>query len=289
VVEPRAGLQYQATPSSTVSLAYGLHSTLQPLLTYFYQSPQADGTYALTNQDLGFTRAHHLVLAHDRQLTDNLRLRVEGYHQWLFDAPVERTPSYFSLLTEGSSFGPLNKGNLVNEGTGRNYGVEITLERAFAQGYYFLLTSSLFNSKYKGSDGVERNTPFNTRHVANALVGREFAVGRRRNTFTISLRGATTGGTYVTPINTEASRANRHAVYYYDRAFSEQQTPYFRADVKVGYKINRAGLTHEIAFDLQNVTGNRNIFQQAYNPRTNTIGTAYQQGFLPVPFYRLTF
>jgi hypothetical protein len=29
------------------------------------------------------------------------------------------------------------------------------------------------------------------------------------------------------------------------------------------------------------VTNNRNVFQQAYNQRTNRIGTAYQQGFLP--------
>jgi hypothetical protein len=289
VAEPRAGLQYQATPASTISLAYGLHSSLSPLLTYFYQSKQADGRYALTNKDLGFTRAHHLVLAYDRQLTDNLRLRVEGYHQWLFDAPVERTPSYFSLLTEGSSFAPLNKSNLVNEGTGRNYGLELTLERAFAQGYYFLLTTSLFQSKYKGSDGVERNTPFNTQHVANALVGREFKVGHRDNTFTVSLKAATTGGKYTTPLNTEASGIAKSAVYRYDAAFSARQAAYFRADVKVGYKINRARLTHEIAVDLQNVTGNENVFQQAYNPRTNGIGTAYQQGFLPVPFYRLTF
>ncbi|UYZ64452.1 TonB-dependent receptor [Hymenobacter weizhouensis] len=289
VVEPRAGLQYQLTPSSTLSAAYGLHSALSPLLTYFYQSRQPDGSYALTNRDLGFTRSHHFVLAYDRQLTDNLRLRAEGYYQRLFDAPVERTPSYFSGLTEGADFAPTNKGNLVNDGTGRNYGVELTLERAFAQGYYFLLTTSVFDSKYKGSDGVERNTPFNTKFVANALVGREFRVGRRDNTFTVSLRAATTGGRYVTPINYEASSQARTAVFRYNQAFSQQQDAYFRADVKLGYKINRARLTHEIAVDLQNVSNRENVFQQAYNPRTNRIGTAYQQGFLPVPFYRVTF
>nr|WP_231590630.1 TonB-dependent receptor [Hymenobacter terrenus] len=289
VVEPRLGLQYQVSAGSTVSLAYGLHSTLQPLLTYFYQTEQTDGSYVLTNKDLGFTRSHHLVLAYDRQLSDNLHLRVEGYHQWIFDAPVERTPSYFSQLTQGVDFGPTNKGNLVNEGTGRNYGLELTLERSFSHGYYFLLTGSLFESRYKGSDGVERNTPFNTQFVANALVGREFRVGSRGNTFTVSLKAATTGGRYVTPINLEASSSIRTAVYEYDRAFSVQQPNYFRADMKIGYKINRARLTHEIALDLQNVSANQNIFQQAYNPRTNAIGTAYQQGFLPVPFYRLTF
>ena len=289
VVEPRAGLQYQASPSSSISVAYGLHSSLSPLLTYFYQSRQPDGSSVLTNKELGFTRSHHFVLAYDRQLSDNLRLRAEGYYQSLFDAPVERTPSYFSGLTEGTDFAPTNKGNLVNEGTGRNYGLELTLERAFAQGYYFLLTTSVFDSKYEGSDGVERNTPFNTKYVANALVGREFKVGRKDNTFTVSLRAATTGGRYITPINYEASSQAGTAVFQYDRAFSEQQDQYFRADIKLGYKINRARLTHEIAVDLQNVSNKENVFQQAYNPRTQKIGTAYQQGFLPVPFYRLTF
>ena len=288
-VEPRVGLQYQASASSTVSLAYGLHSAMQPLLTYFYESRLPDGSYSLTNLDLGFTRSHHLVLAYDRQLTDNLHLRLEGYHQWLFDAPVERLPSSYSLLNSGTDFGPINRGNLINAGTGRNYGLELTLERAFHRGYYFLLTGSLFDSKYVGSDGVRRNTAYNTHYVVNALAGREVAIGRKSNTLTLSGKLTTTGGKYITPLDYDASTAARTPVYRTDRAFSEQQVPYFRADVKVSYKINRAHLTHELALDLQNVSGHKNVFQQAYNPRTNTIGTAYQQGFLPVPFYRLTF
>ena len=289
VVEPRAGLQYQLSAGSSLSVAYGLHSTLQPLLTYFTQAQRPNGTYAETNRDLGFTRSHHAVLAYDRQLSDNLRLRVEGYHQWIFDAPVERTASSYSALTEGVDFNAPVKTNLVNEGTGRNYGLELTLERSFSRGYYFLLTSSLFESNYKGSDGVARNTPFNTGYAANALFGREFRVGRRDNTFTVSLRGALTGGRYETPILLPESGTAGRAIYDYGRAFSEQQPAYFRADVKLGYKINRPRLTHEIAFDLQNVSGNENIFQRTYNPRTNKIGTSYQQGFLPVPFYRVTF
>lgn len=194
---------------------------------------------------------------------------------------MERRATYYSALTEGTDFAAPNRGNLVNAGTGRNYGLELTLERAFAQGYYFLLTGSLFESKYKGSDGVERNTPFNTQAVANALVDREFKIGRRDNTFTVSLKGAVTGGRYETPIDLEASRSVHEAVFQYDRAYTQRQPNYFRADVKLDYKINRARLTHEIAVDLQNVSGNENVFQRAYNPRTNVIGTSYQQGFCP--------
>ena len=288
-LEPRLGLQYQLTASRTLSLAYGLHSSLQPLLAYFYQSPQPDGPPRLSNHDLGFTRSHHLVLAYDQQLTENLHLRAEGYHQWLFDAPVERFASSYSLLTEGADFTPNKRGNLVNAGTGRNYGLELTLERSFAQGYYFLLTGSLFESKYRGSDGVLRNTPFNSHFATNALLGRELRLGARGNLISLSLKATTTGGRYETPINLAASGVAHTAVLRTDQAFSQQQPTYFRADVKLGYKINRLRLTHEIALDLQNVTANQNVFQRAYNPRTNQVGTAYQQGFLPVPFYRLTF
>jgi len=130
---------------------------------------------------------------------------------------------------------------------------------------------------------------FNTHYVVNALAGREFKVGHANNTFTLSLRAATTGGKYSTPLDLAASSQQRVARYRYDQAFSQQQAAYFRADVKIGYKLNRPRLTHELALDLQNVTNHQNVFQQAYNPRTNQLGTAYQQGFLPVPFYRLTF
>ena len=96
--------------------------------------------------------------------------------------------------------------------------------------------------------------------------------GRKTNTFTIGLKAATTGGRYETPLNLEASGRQGRAMYDYSRAFSEQLPAYFRADVKLGYKINRARLTHEIAVDLQNVSGAENIFQRSYNPRTNKIG-----------------
>jgi outer membrane receptor protein involved in Fe transport len=90
------------------------------------------------------------------------------------------------VLTEGADFAPTDRGNLVNDGTGRNYGLELTLEKYFSRNYYFLVTGSLFDAKYEGSDGIERNTPFNGRYVVNALAGREFHVGRRDNVLSLN-------------------------------------------------------------------------------------------------------
>jgi hypothetical protein len=147
----------------------------------------------------------------------------------------------------------------------------------------------LFDSKYTGSDGMERNTPFNSRYVLNTLFGKEFRLGRRDNILSINWKLTTAGGRFVRPINLTASAEARATVYDDSRAFMQQQDGYFRTDLKLGFKMNRRRLTHEIAIDLQNFTNNQNVFQQAYNPRTNRVGTAYQQGFLPIPFYRLTF
>jgi hypothetical protein len=288
-LEPRAGLSYGLADGSAINLGYGLHSNLQPVLTYFYQTQNPDGTYSLTNKDLGFTRSHHFVLGYERQLAENLRLKVETYYQAIFDAPVERNPSYYSILTEGADFAPIDKANLVNKGTGSNMGIELTLEKNFSNNYYFLLTGSVFDAKYKGSDGIERNSPFNSHYVFNVLAGKDFIIGKRDNVLTLSWKLTSAGGRYVRPINLEASKAARYTVYDDARAFEQQQDGYFRTDLKISYKLNRKRLTHEIALDLQNVTANQNVFQQAYNARTGRIGTAYQQGFLPVPFYRLTF
>jgi hypothetical protein len=287
-IEPRVGLQY-GLGRNRLSVAYGLHSNLQPILTYFYQTQNTDGSYSLSNKDLGFTRSHHFVLGFERNLTESIRLKTEIYYQSIFNAPVERTASYYSILTEGASFGPIDKGNLINNGTGTNYGLELTLEKSFSDNYYFLLTGSLFDSKYKGSDDVERNSPFNGRYVVNVLAGKDFHIGRKNNILTVSWKLTNAGGRFVRTIDLQKSALEKTTSYDDSQAFTQQQSAYFRTDLKIGYKLNRKHLTHEIAIDLQNFTNNKNVFEQSYNPRTGKIGTAYQQAFLPIPFYRLTF
>ncbi len=288
-LEPRLGFNYVLTPASSLNVAYGLHSNLQPINVYFYQSQLANGNYRQTNKDLGFTRSHHFVVGYERSLTENLRLKVESYYQSLYNVPVEQRPSYYSILTEGANFNPISVDSLVNTGTGRNYGLEVTLEKYFSNNYYFLVTGSFFDSKYKGSDGIERNTPFNSKYVLNLLAGKEFHIGRKDNVLTINWKLTTAGGRYIQVVDLARSAASHSTVFDEGEAYTRQQAAYFRTDVKIGFKMNRKRATHELAIDLQNVTNHQNIFQQAYNPRTNRIGTAYQQGFLPVPFYRLTF
>lgn len=285
-VEPRMGFSYKAGERSTISVAYGLHSQLQPLPVYFNTRPDGSRT---SNEDLGFTRSHHGVLAYDRTLGSNWRVKLETYYQWLFGVPVERNGSAFTMLNTGADFGSPTEDDLVNDGTGRNYGAEVTVERTFSKGIYGLVTASVFRSEAKASDGVWRSTTFDAGYVFNALAGKEWRVGKRGNTISVDLKATYAGGRRYSPIDIEASQLALREVRDESRTNELQYDPYFRADVKLFYRMQRKRVTHEMGIDLQNVSGQRNIYARYFDDRTQKVVTEYQLGFFPIPLYRLLF
>jgi hypothetical protein len=286
-VEPRFGLQYTFRNGQSVSAGYGLNSQAQSTYAYYVQTPTPAGP-AYTNKKLDFTKSHHFVLSYENRLSENLLLKIEPYYQSIFNVPVERNSSSFSVLNTGSNFANMDEDSLVNNGSGRNYGVELTLERYFNKGYYFLITTSLFDSKYKGSDGIQRNTAFNSHYVFNILAGKEIKIGAN-NVVSASIKTTFVGGKYISPLNLEESRRRGGAVYDERNAFSQRQNAYFRTDIRLTYRKELRKSTIEASLDLQNVSATKNIFQQTYNPRTNSLATEYQQGFFPVPLFRFTF
>lgn len=172
-LEPRLGVRWVAGSGNVLSLGYGLHSQTQSLYQYFAHLPQQPA-HAMHNYDMGFTRSHHFVAGWDKGFSKNIRTRVEAYYQYLFNIPVElRENSSFSNINQGSSFSRIFPDSLQNTGTGQNYGLELTVEKSFSKSYYVLFTGSIFNSTYKGNDGVARSTDYNGRYAMNVLAGFE--------------------------------------------------------------------------------------------------------------------
>jgi hypothetical protein len=292
-IEPRLALNYDLNEKNTISLGYGIHSQSIPVPILLLQNLNMEGEMVQSNIDLEMSRSQHFVLGYDSKLGANWRAKIEAYYQIINNVPVESTPSSFSLLNLGDDFGfPEDKFNLVNEGSGTNYGIELTIERFFAKGYYGLLTASIYDSKYEGSDGVERNSAFNNGYVLNALFGKEFKIGKTgRKSFVVDTKITTAGGRYYTPVDLEASQTAGREIVNEANAYTERYDPYFRWDVKFGMKINskRKQLTHHFYFDFQNVTDNENIFARRYNRLTNSVNNVNQLGFFPDFMYRIQF
>jgi len=292
VIEPRASMTYRLHSNHTINLGYGLHhqNIATPLL---FLNKEVDGVITNPNEDLDFVSSQHFVLGYDVKIARNWRAKIETYFQKIDNAAIDRFSSSYSSLTEGADFTfSTDNTDLVNSGTGENIGLEITLEKSFDKGYHAMITSSFFESTYKGSDGIERSTPFDTGHIVNFLAGKEFKFGEnKKNIFSIDGRFVSSGGKRFTPVNLAASQNAGYEVLQEDLAFSDQYEDYIRLDLKFSltYNSNEKKRSHKFYIDLQNLTNRANIFARTYNRTTNSVEQIDQNGFFPDFGYRFQF
>ena len=294
LLEPRASVRWRPDNRQSFTAGYGRHSQIQPKVIYFSQTylPESN-SYLITNRDLKSTKADHFVLGYNNLLAKNFRLKAEVYYQNLFNIPVKENPEtdeerQFSMVNAGDFFAIPNEDYLVNKGKGKNYGLELTLEKFLSHGFYVLFTSSLFDSKYKTLDNKWRNTAFNGNYVFNLLGGYEKSISQKLM-ITIDLKSVLAGGRRYVPINLNESINERETVYDWSRAWEEKHKDYFRTDVRFGLKLNGKKTSQEWAIDLQNVTNYKSIFMEEFDANKNEITPIYQQGFFPMFLYRIQF
>ncbi|MFP4555575.1 MAG: TonB-dependent receptor [Bacteroidales bacterium] len=296
-IEPRFGIKYGFAPRHAISIGYGLHSQTSPLFVYFLQEPQDNNTYELTNTDLGLTKSHHVVLGYDFKINPFTRIKLETYYQHIFDAPVDDMGSNsFSILNNGASFEfSMPSYYLANKGTGENYGVELTLERFLNKGLYFLVTTSLFESKYTGSDNSTYNSAFNNNYVVNGLIGKEFELSKNnpkvKQSLAIDIKTMLAGGKRTTPWEAVLNEATQEyeRQWDYSRAFSEQLGNYHKTDLKISFRSNKMGVTQEWAIEITNLFNVENVHGESFNERTGERDFIYQSPFMLIPQYRIIF
>ena len=290
-IEPRAALEWKLSNRQSLSAAVGFHSKQEHLAAYVFEGTLMDGTPRTANKELGLTKSFHAVLGYDHRLRENLRLKTEIYYQHLFDIPVETLPgSTKSILNATDIWDIIFIEKSGNEGTGRNYGVDLTLERFFTNNYYFLLTGSAYRSLYSPFDGHEYSTRYDGRYSFHALGGKEFKLGHsKKNILGVNGKAILAGGNRYTPVNLAASIEKGEQVLYEDRPFEARAGDYWRFDIGLSYKINKQRMTHTILLDIQNVTGRLNVYSQYYDNETKQVESWTQTGFFPVFNYRVEF
>ena len=290
-IEPRMALAWQFAPNKSINFGFGIHEQMLPLPVYLQTQP-VNGAQVLINKNIDFSRSTQFVLSYQQSLGTDWRLKVELYYQDMSQIPVDINPSSFSALNLGATYQFPETQALVNEGTGKNYGIEYTLEKFFSGDYYGLLTGSFFQSKYIGSDGVQRNTAFNNQYILNLLAGKEFRLGKkRRNAITIDWKFAVTGGRYYTPIDLELSNKYGMEIRKQRNAFSERHAPYLNLNFRVGYQHNSPTkkFSQQFYLEFTNITNQKNVFSQRYDSERQEVLTIYQLGFFPDFLYRVQF
>lgn len=283
-LEPRVALKWKPVNRHSFSVAYGLHSRREKL-DYYFVELDIDGKKA-TNKYLDFSRAHHIGFSYDWNIDSNLHLKIEPYYLYLYDIPVEENSS-FSLINHEDFY--LNR-ILTNKGAGKNYGIDITLEQYMTNGVYYMLTGSVFKSKYKGGDNIWRNTRMDRGFLLNALAGKEWMVGKRKqNMFSVNARLFFHGGDRYTPIDEDKTNEEHDIIFDESNAFSKKFSPVLNGDISVNYRINKRKLSHEFSLKMLNVGIRTGMHFYEYNEKTNKIKKENGTGIVPNVSYKLYF
>jgi hypothetical protein len=294
-LEPRLSINWKINSTSSVHAGYGMHSTTEKIQNYYTKISQEDGSYIQPNRKLGLLKAHHFVLGYEKRFTEDLIGKVELYYQYLYNLPVENNDtSYYATINEGIDYKYVE---LVNKGRGKNYGLEISIERFFDKNFYFLLNSSLFDSKYRSLEGVWRNTRYNNNYIVNILCGKEFKnLGRKQNqVLALNTKIFFEGGERYIPLLRDnqgnvAVETQSDRYFDYSKAYNNKFDNIFRLNLSLSYKFNKPGATHEIFLDLMNLTNNQARLAEYYDPdKPGNVGYSTAFGFFPNLMYRVYF
>ncbi len=291
IPEPRVGLQMKLPSSASLNFAYGLHSQILPFQTYnAVITDTLTGNYvSKPNQKLSMWRSHHLAINIDKRFAGNVRLKVEPYYQHLFDVPVSVHPwSTYSLINQDRNF---FADSLVNTGTGYNAGVELTFEKAFSNRLFFLLSGSVYDSKYKTNNGgpnVYYNTKYNSNFNSALTFGKEWELtGSRR--IEVGGRILWSGGARFTPYDIKRSIERGIPVMVYSQAYANQNINYFRVDSRIALRKNSPKFSWKLSLDIQNVTNHKNPQRPYFDRWTGQIAYGFNTSIIPVISYMIDF
>jgi len=289
-LEPRVALKWDVSALHSLYTGFGIHSQIQPRMTYFAQSLTTAGNYVRNNTGLDFSKSRHYVVGHDYLLNEYLRLKSELYYQSLYNIPVKPSLGAYSMLNSGVEYFVGREDSLVNDGTGRNYGIEMTLERFFNNNYFFLITASLYNSEYTGADNIKRSTAFNSNYLFNAVGGYEIKIGHQKSGALIfGLRFTWNGGRPYVPFDVPATLEKGYEVLDWENAYKVRHEDYKRLSLRIGIRRNRAKYSSEWVMDFQHRTDYTSIYIERIDVHTGKIHNYQKMSFYPLSTWKINF
>jgi len=284
-IDPRFSVKFQENATNVTSLAIGKYSQMLPLPAYFYLqhdtlSNGSVNTY-YPNMDLKFIYSNHFILSHQYTTTNKLKVSAELYYQDIHNGPVAAdTSDIYYFLNNMSDFPAFD---VNSNGRGYNYGIDIGIEKMFSNDFYFLLTGSLYESKYHASNGRLYNTRLNGNYLFAFTTGKEFKIGS--GTLQIGARYTLNGGFRYSPYDPVKSAIAGTYVALAGAEMTSQMPPYWKVDGRIAYRFNRPKWAMNISVDISNITGHKNPSDVGYNANTNLMYYTFHSGMDLIPLF----
>lgn len=284
-VEPRLGASYVLNATHSFSAAYGLHGQIIPVGTYFVPV-MSQGTQSFPNRDLKMLKAHHFVVGYNLNFLQAFRIKLESYYQSLFNIPVSSNPfSTYSPINDRFGYG---RGELVSKGKGRNYGVDITVERFFSNRMFFLVSGSAFRSQFQPLNGNWYSTRFDNKFSSSYMIGKEFPL-KNGSAFEAGARMVYSGGLRFTPPDSVRTEQEGYWVIDLSKVNTVKLPNYFRIDGRIAYRWSKPKYSSSVSVDFQNMTNHKNPTEYFWDNTNKNFFYRYGSGFVGVVTFMIDF
>lgn len=285
-IEPRMAIALENKSGGRIGLGIGWHSRIEPISTYLFKKYLPNGSFSQPNINITPSQALHQVISYDQRMGEHTRMKFEAYLQNINQVPVDTLRTGLFSMVNYSSGIPSQV--LENAGKGINKGIELTLERFLADDFYYLITASLFDSKFQNKDLKWRNTQFNNLFASTILVGKDFKLAKQKS-LSMNIRYLIRGGNRYTPINLAESIKRNTTVNVSSKAFEAQYPNFERIDISVAYRINKLNRTWSFRLDLQNVLNTKNVIEERYDSSLRGLSYRYALPLIPIISSQLEF
>lgn len=290
-LEPRASLNYNFNAKNSLSFGYALQGQMQPVMAY----GSLPGTYLHRpgNRNLLFSKAHHYTLAYNHRLSESLFFKAEAYAQYHFNVLTTKQPSSLAGHNIYDDF--LLTDALGNDGKAENKGIELSLEKTFVKNTYFLVSGTLYDVKYFGSNQIWTTGRFDGGFATSATLGKEWPWNNTKKNRIVgaNLRAFYRGSYNESPVALPQSIKNQTTIYNNnaDQIFTQSLPNYFRTDLRLSVKRQKENYTRILSLDIQNVLNTQNVAYYYYDwyIAPNEVSKKYQLGLIPVLNWRVEF
>lgn len=268
-VEPRLSIRWFFLPRHSIYAAGGMYSQILPFEIYAHKDDSDEGEDE-EELNLDMMRSVQATLGYQYLITDSWRLRLDAYYQHLYSIPTSADPDHeeFSLLQYGGILPIEHLDSFVQNGLGRNIGVELSVEKLFDKGFYGFFNATYTHARITGFDGVWRISPFAPRYLLRLVAGKEFKIGKRRqNSISLDLKATHYNFRYTLSVDEANSALAQQTVYDSHNGYTQKLPAYFRLDFKISFNFNseKAKINHRLAFDFLNVTNYKNVMGYSYS------------------------
>ena len=181
---------------------------------------------------------------------------------------------------------------LVSEGTGRNYGIDISLQQSFNAGFFMLLSTSIFESTYQALNKERFNTSYNSGVSGSLLLSKEFTF-TNNSVLQTGLKLLFNGGQRLTPLLVDGVNPDdpNEPLLDESKAFTQKVDPYFRPDLRIAYRKDKEDYAWSLSLDIQNAIARKNIdaINRTFDPDLGEWVFRKQSTLTPVLSYQIDF